>query len=214
MSWRLVPSGPALSGPSTCKARGRLARGPQRSGVRPSHLLAAGLLALSMATAVTGTAVAADLSGATEYGSPYDDPRYADIYRHPPHRPEVYRDSYKVDAPRRHADDDDDDDVRYTRRADRDYLPPMRPDPRYAEPRHGRHNGDCVPRELIRDRLSADGWRDFHDVTIDGDVAILSARRPSGRLFELEIHRCSGEIVEARPQRSHAYGRRRFPSRS
>lgn len=213
MSWRLVPMGPARSGPSTSQERGRVSRGLHLSRLRPSHLLAAGLLAMSMTTSVTGPSAAADLSGATEYGSPYDDPRYADIYRHPPHRSEVYRDSYKDDAPRRHADDDDAD-VPYARRADRDYLPPMRPDYRYAEQRRDRRNIDCVPRELIRDRLRAEGWQDFHDVTIDGEVAILSARRPSGRLFELEIHRCSGEVVEARPQRSHAYGRRRFPSRS
>lgn len=182
---------------------------------RAPALLASSLLAITLAAGVAPQASAADLSGSSEYGSPYDDPRYADIYRHPPPRSEVYRDSYKDDdAPRRHAEDDDydDEDAPPRRHAgrDREYLPPMRSERRYSE----RRTDECVPRQAIRDRLQADGWRDFQDVTIDGEVAILSARRPSGRLFELEIHRCSGEIVEARPQRSHAQGRRRFPSRS
>lgn len=180
-------------------------------------LLASSLFAITMFAGIAAPASAADLSGSSEFSDPYDDPRYADIYRHPPPRSEVYRDSDKDDdAPRRHADDDgyDDEDAPSRRHAgryrDREYLPPMRPERRYSD----RRTNDCVPREAIRDRLQADGWRDFQDVTIDGEVAILSARRPSGRLFELEIHRCSGEIVEARPQRSHVYGRRRGPSRS
>ena len=64
------------------------------------------------------------------------------------------------------------------------------------------------------DRLRAAGWSDFHDLTLDGEIAIVAARRPSGRLFELEVHRCSGEVVNARPQRSQAHDRRRYPSRS
>ncbi len=211
MSWLLTTRDPALLSPITRRSRCRITRG----------LLASSLLAVSIVAGATAPASAADLSGSSEYGSPYDDPRYADIYRHPPPRQEVYRDSYKDDdAPRRHADDDDynddDDDAPPARHVerDRDYLPPMRPERRFVGPRTDRRNDDCVPRHVIRDRLSAAGWRDFQDVTIDGEIAILSARRPSGRLFELEIHRCSGEIVEARPQNSHAYGRRRFPSRS
>ena len=45
-------------------------------------------------------------------------------------------------------------------------------------------------------------------------IATVRARRPSGRLFELTIDRCSGEIVSARPLEPrrfgpYAYGRRR-----
>ena len=31
------------------------------------------------------------------------------------------------------------------------------------------------------------------------DVVMVQARRPSGRLFDLTIDRCSGEVVDARP---------------
>ena len=71
------------------------------------------------------------------------------------------------------------------------WLPPA-----YAEAR-------CIPREVARDRLRAAGWRGFHDVDPHDRVVMVKARRPSGRMFELTIDRCSGEVVDARP----IYGR-------
>ena len=46
---------------------------------------------------------------------------------------------------------------------------------------------------------AAQGWHDFHDGDVRGDIATVRARRPSGRLFDLAIDRCSGEIVSAQP---------------
>lgn len=85
--------------------------------------------------------------------------------------------------------------------------------PRPAEPVYrdrderyeGRYDGrfvqrpSCVPRHVVRDRLARDGWQDFRLEELDGPVAQLRARRPSGRPFILTVDRCSGEIVGARP---------------
>ncbi len=69
------------------------------------------------------------------------------------------------------------------------------------------HNGQgCVRSEQVRDRLSGMGWQDFHGGAPQGDLVTLRARRPSGRLFELTLQRCSGEIVEARPLEPRPYG--------
>jgi hypothetical protein len=147
-------------------------------------VLAAGL-AVAMST---GAAFAADLDddGPPPYrrGSAYDDPRYADIYKYPDRPPPPYAGKYP--PPRAVYKDDDED----------DYGPPRR----YAYPDRGpayaRH---CVPRAEIKHRLLREGWHDFHDPDLRGDLANVRARRPSGRLFELTVDRCSGEIVSARP---------------
>jgi len=57
----------------------------------------------------------------------------------------------------------------------------------------------CASREGIRDRLIADGWRDFDNPDPRGAFVVVEARRPSGRLFQLRIDRCTGEVVLARP---------------
>jgi hypothetical protein len=153
-------------------------------------VLAAGLLAALFATG----ARAADLDDPYEkYSSPYADPRYADIYKYPRSAPPPVPPGHVY----RHYDDDDDD--RWPRR----YA--------HADPR----DRYCVPRREIKHRLKDTGWHDFHDVDLRGELAIVRARRPSGRLFELTIHRCSGEIVDAQPLRSkhfgpYAYGTRRW----
>jgi hypothetical protein len=72
-----------------------------------------------------------------------------------------------------------------------------------------RYEDDCVPRRIARARLREDGWRDFHDFERRGDVVLVRARRRSGRLFDLTIDRCSGEVVDARRLR----GRRDFAYR-
>ena len=80
---------------------------------------------------------------------------------------------------------------------DRGYAPgPRRYS--YAEPA-APYAGRCAPRELVKERLYRDGWRDFHDGDARGDIATVRARRPSGRLFELTLDRCSGEIVRPEP---------------
>jgi hypothetical protein len=68
-----------------------------------------------------------------------------------------------------------------------------------------------VRSEQVRERLTSRGWRDFHDgKAINQTEATLKARRPNGRLFELKLDRCSGEIVayralEPRPLGPYAY---------
>lgn len=69
------------------------------------------------------------------------------------------------------------------------------PPPRYSQaPQRG-----CVSRHEVEDRLLADGWRDFSAPERHGDIGVFRARRPDGRLYELSIERCSGEIVDAHP---------------
>ena len=154
---------------------------------------------LAAAGAVGGVAKAADLDEGPppeRYGSVYDDPRYNDIYRRP-ERPPAYvppPPPYAAPPPRERV---------YRNDEDAPYSPP----PRYSynDPRPG-YGGACVPREVIRERLTRHGWQDFHDGAMRGDVAVVRARRPSGRLFELTIERCSGEIVSAYPLEGRAFG--------
>ena len=177
-----------------------------------SWVLAAGL----MAAAFTTGAQAADLDEGPppdRYGSAYDDPRYADIYKYP--RPPAYvvppprpytgppgpyasgPPPYAGPIPRERVYREDDDD-------DRDYAPGPRrysyadPVPPYA--------GRCAPRELVKQRLYREGWRDFHDGDARGSLATVRARRPSGRLFELTLDRCSGQIVRAEPLEGRRFG--------
>ncbi len=70
-------------------------------------------------------------------------------------------------------------------------------EPPYPPPEYGERG--CIPREVARDRLRDAGWRGFHDVEPHERVVRVKARRPSGRLFDLTIDRCSGEVVDARP---------------
>jgi len=72
-----------------------------------------------------------------------------------------------------------------------------------APPLYGK---SCVRSEEVRDRLTSLGWNDFHAGQPAGEVVTLRARRPSGRLFELTLLRCSGQIVEARPLEPRPFG--------
>jgi hypothetical protein len=149
-----------------------------------SWVLAAGLLAAAM----SGRAMAADLGEGPppdRYGSAYDDPRYADIYRYPDRRTSEGEPYARGPA------------YRYEEQRD------------YREPRRYSHGGNCVPREFIKRRLHEEGWSDFRDPEIRGEVAIVVARRPNGRPFELTVDRCSGEVVSVRNLRTYgpyAYG--------
>jgi hypothetical protein len=168
-------------------------QGKEEIAYMKSWVLAAGLLAAAM----SGQAMAADLDdggpGPDRYGSAYDDPRYADMYRYPDARQPVPREPVYGN---RYYDDRDDN-----------YADPRRYS--YAEPPRP-YRGGCVPREQIKYRLKDQGWHDFRDPEIRGEVATLIARRPSGRPFELTLDRCSGEIVNVRsvegPHGPYAYG--------
>lgn len=160
-----------------------------------------------MAAAMTTGAQAADLDEGPppdRYGSAYDDPRYADIYKYP--KPPAYApppgpyagpyagpSPYAVPPPYAGP-------VPRERIYRDDYG--YGPEPRrysYAEPVPPYAGGRCAPRELVKERLYREGWRDFHDGDVRGGIATIHARRPNGRLFVLAIDRCSGEIVRADP---------------
>ena len=59
---------------------------------------------------------------------------------------------------------------------------------------------------MVKERLLRQGWHDFHAGNVQGDIATVHARRPSGRLFALAIERCSGEIVSAHPLEPRRFG--------
>ena len=109
---------------------------------------------------------------------------------------------YAAPIPRErvYREDEDDDYPRPRRYSYADPVPP------YA--------ARCLPRAVIKDKLIDHGWSDFHDGDLRGDVAIVHARRPSGRLFLLKIDRCSGDILSARPLEGrfgpYAHGPRRW----
>ncbi len=96
----------------------------------------------------------------------------------------------------------------YDRRGDGYGDGPPPPRDRYADvpddfeppyPPQRRGGGECIPRELARDRLEAAGWFDFHALEPREDVVLVKERRGRGRLFVLTIDRCSGQILDARP---------------
>ena len=169
-----------------------------------SWVLAVGLLTTAAATG----AQAADLYDGPppdRYGSAYEDPRYADIYKYPVPPP------YAVPGPRRYSGPYAEPPIPRERvYRDDDYTdePKYLPGPRrysYAEPPRD-YADRCLPREVIKDRLLRSGWHDFHDGDVRGGVATVRARRPSGRLFDLAIDRCTGEIVSAQPLEPRAIG--------
>jgi hypothetical protein len=136
-------------------------------------------------------ALSADLYEPSRSGSAYDDPRYAEIYGDDP------------PAYDRYGEPPEDLDEPYRPRAsleEEDFEPPYAPD-RYAGSRDA-----CVPRHVVRDRLRAEGWSDFYGFEPRGRVVLVQARRPSGRLFDLTIDRCSGAVVEARPVDGSRFG--------
>lgn len=173
-----------------------------------------------MSTRVVGASLIAALfiagapaaSAADLAGDPYDDPRYADIYRDAPppqssryverhedryverdrhgydDRPQFADDKYGGDKYDKYGDDKYEDDGRYDR------------GDRYGKDR-------CVPRHIIRRDLKAAGWGDFHGLEVRHNVILLQARRPSGRLFDLKVDRCTGDIVHAKACDGPYYGR-------
>ncbi len=64
----------------------------------------------------------------------------------------------------------------------------------------------CLPRHAIRDRLRDDGWRDIQRIEARGSKVFLTAERPDGRLYDLKVDRCNGDIIDARKSRDGVYG--------
>lgn len=116
--------------------------------------------------------------------------------------------AYKRKAPppgyNNQYDDDDDDDRPPAKRYS---GPPPAPPPgyKYSGPPVPPAGMNCARSEQVRQRLTEMGWQDFHGGQQQGDVVVMKARRPSGRLFELTLQRCSGQIVEVRPLEGRPY---------
>jgi hypothetical protein len=154
-------------------------------------VLAAGLLAAALAS----QALAADLDDGEPPPS-WKGPSWKDgAYGYPP--------KSIAPPPGYYHDDEDDDDRPYSKYEDDN----DRPDSKYEDDDDGPskkyssvppHKGSCVRSEQVRDRLTSAGWRDFHaGKAVNPTTVTLRARRPSGRLFELRLDRCSGEILHA-----------------
>lgn len=155
-------------------------------------------IAAFLAATAAGAApsIAADLDQGYSYkDSPYDDPRYSDIYRHPAPLPAPrYATPYPPMATPPYVE--------------QRYAPPPPPPPAYgADPRYGYDNrqaAGCVPRDVIRGQLEARGWHDFHDPHPAGNVVHIRARRPSGQVFDITLERCSGRVLGVEPLNQHA----------
>ncbi|MDX2205062.1 MAG: hypothetical protein NW223_20095 [Hyphomicrobiaceae bacterium] len=159
--------------------------------IAAAGLVATAGLALALATTSAKAADLYDDPPPPRYSGPaYEDPRYADVYRYP----DRYSDKY-ADRP-----------VYSDKYAER----PVPPAPVYRDdddafrpgPRHAWRGGECVPRHVIRSRLSSEGWSDFTLGDLYGDQVTVHARRPSGRPYVLTIERCSGTVLDARPSHS------------
>jgi hypothetical protein len=90
---------------------------------------------------------------------------------------------------------DDDDDDRPPSQTKKFSGPP----PGNKQPGMPGQGKNCVRSEQVRQQLTDMGWQDFQGGRQQGDMVVMNARRGNGRLFELTLHRCTGQIVEARP---------------
>jgi hypothetical protein len=172
------------------------------------RLLTAGLVA-ALPLAAIPAASAADLGPPSDYGyseSPYDDPRYADIYRDP--KPPYAPPFRKPCAERDYGCYDEGYDPPAHGKWRGEYLEPLPPPPEFDEyrPRKAYLPPACLPRHEIRRALIEDGWSDLHDFEFGKRKAFLTARRPNGSLYRLEVDRCDGEVVRAeRIEHAHAH---------
>ena len=162
------------------------------------YSLAAGLIGALLLPVAASAADLEDRDG--PYGrhaeSPYDDPRYRDLYADPPPppppAPHYTHPRYAPPPP-------------YPRSyGDAPYLAPMPPPRRFSEAPDDRR-GECLARREVHERLLANGWSGFRDIEVRGQVAYVTAQRPSGRSFDLEVDRCTGTVLSAR--RVGDYGR-------
>ncbi|MGE0024425.1 MAG: hypothetical protein AB7S70_12435 [Hyphomicrobium sp.] len=190
-------------------------------------------LALASTLPLARAASAADLDGERYAEPPYDDeqrygePDYGDDERYAP--PGRYSEAPPQEPPQNRYDQDRYDRERYDGEAydDRapgevpgsikDGYPVPVPAPRYGEhapppERYEERRGEryaCLDRWQIRRRLRNDGWEGIRPLGGDeGIVHVRAHRIESGRPFALRVDRCSGEVVDARPERRRAFAYR------
>jgi hypothetical protein len=157
----------------------------------------AGLMAAAL-IGFAGTAPAADLDYSTKDSNlePYA-PYY--YHRDTPRQGQHYEEKYEE---RRYSDQRPADPPPYADRYSyRDAPPPGRYSQYDAPPvtRDSRYDQKaCLSKGDIRYRLKEHGWNELQDMDFRGDTAVVTARRPDGMLYKLEVDRCSGVIVQAR----------------
>jgi hypothetical protein len=199
----------------------------RRSTIVSRGVFGAGVVALLACCAgiATNRANAADLDYRSvpqdRYGSAYEDPRYADLYAPaPPRAPVIQHHAYGY-APIPREPVYRNDEPRYVEpRHDEPRFHDPAPPRRYgyqpyppAAPRYAERPGCTTPRAAQR-ALEQDGWRDFANLNLRGDTAFINARRPDGRAFELQLDRCTGDLVSARPLGHRPYGPNVYGERS
>ena len=159
-------------------------------------LLTAGVLAAALASGAL-YAQAADLdygrAPTDRYSSAYEDQRYRDLYAPEP-------------IPRQYG---------YAQPYEPRYVPGHPVPPGYVYRNNGpggyanrddyRYSQGCVARAEIKDRLISEGWRDFQELELSGNVARVQARR-DGDLFALKVDRCTGEVLGSRLVGRRGYG--------
>ena len=142
-------------------------------------------------------------------GSPYDDPRYAELYG--AERPSRTHHARRYPQARDQNDTFDVDQhgnrVRgreysshYPRRSLKDDPNWRRPTPRrenWRADRNFRLGDHCVPRPVVMRRLQRDGWFSFADIEFRGAQALVTADNDNGGRYRLVVDRCSGEIIQA-----------------
>lgn len=163
--------------------------------------LTAGVIAAALSIAGATAAGAADIFRPDDPAlseSPYDDPRYADIYKDPePPLPPRYgppSDYERYEEPAYEGP------RRWNRYGEGEYLAPIPRRPSFDDyrPRRALARPGCVPRHEVRHELIRDGWSELHDVEIRNQFVFMTARRPNGLLYRLKVDRCDGQIVRAR----------------
>lgn len=163
-----------------------------------ARALAAALVA-AMSIVVAPRVHAADL-----YGETYTPPAETDDYDEGPYAA-CDQDPCDEEAPLPESYSDYEDAPYGYEGSLKDGLPPP-PRPRYGE-RRDHAERVCLPRSEIKRRLHSEGWTDLRPIDRDGPIVGVRARRSySGRQFVLDVDRCTGDIVYARPAALRTFG--------
>ena len=167
--------------------------------IAKAGIVAAALVGFTGLIGFTGTASAADL----DYGSkgsnlepyaPYyyhrDVPKQGQYYEERSYEEKRYSEPRVAEPPYgdRYGYRDVPPPGRFSRY---DAPPPPRDGSRYDQQ-------GCLSKGEIRFRLKEHGWQEFQDLEFRQDTAVVTARRPDGMLYKLEVDRCSGVIIQAR----------------
>ena len=172
---------------------------------RSLHLVLGAIATLALTFGAVATANAADIydRSARSYDtSPYDDPRYADLYGREHHSRRDYARRYHDERSYRDWRDDHYRDRYDDERHLRDPAGLWR---RHRYDRSGRYA--CVERFHVVMRLVRRGWRDFNPVGRDAGYVRVQARHWRHGKAVLKIDRCSGRVVAIRPLRYGRYAR-------